>query len=288
VAVIKKPTATSAIQTYYIHADHLNTPRVIVNASNTVIWRWDNVHAFGANLPLEDPDGNGQLFEYNPRFPGQYFDKETNLHYNYFRYYEPETGRYISPDPIGLMGGVNVYGYASASPLMRFDQYGLLDITNPASWPLLPTSLVNFFEGYGSYYRDIGKIATHFYRRSGIAGICLEQQAIRNETALALALYALSDSTVARQAALNTQDWANNNKSYLRGRLTAGGITNALAGIGPYGGLSLAMLVGMGNALDNINRAGGTLSSEQALRSILGDQMSNLSNLHQTGCGCSK
>ncbi|MBK6957191.1 MAG: RHS repeat-associated core domain-containing protein [Nitrosomonas sp.] len=42
--------------------------------------------------------------------PGQYFDKETNLHYNHFRYYEPETGRYISPDPIGLAGGVNVWG----------------------------------------------------------------------------------------------------------------------------------------------------------------------------------
>jgi len=124
VAVIKKPTATSAIQTYYIHADHLNTPRVIVNTSNTVLWRWDNVHAFGANIPLEDPDGNGQLFEYNPRFPGQYFDKETNLHYNYFRYYEPETGRYISPDPIGLAGGINIYGYAKQNPLSFVDPQG--------------------------------------------------------------------------------------------------------------------------------------------------------------------
>lgn len=126
VVLIKKPTATSAIQTYYIHADHLNTPRVIVNTSNTVLWRWDNVHAFGANLPLEDPDNNGQTFEYNPRFPGQYFDKETNLHYNYFRYYEPETGRYISPDPIGLAGGINIYGYAKQNPLSLIDSDGLL------------------------------------------------------------------------------------------------------------------------------------------------------------------
>ncbi len=84
VAVIRKATATSPILTYFIHADHLNTPRVIVNQSNTPVWRWDNTHAFGANLPNEDPDGNGQLFEYHPRFPGQYFDKETGLHYNYF------------------------------------------------------------------------------------------------------------------------------------------------------------------------------------------------------------
>jgi len=126
VAVIKKPTATSPIQIHYVHADHLNTPRVIVNASNTTVWRWDNVHAFGANLPFEDPDNNGQTFEYNPRFPGQYFDRETNLHYNYFRYYEPETGRYISPDPIGLAGGMSVYGYVEQNPLSFVDSDGLL------------------------------------------------------------------------------------------------------------------------------------------------------------------
>ena len=127
VAVIKKTTATSAIQIHYVHADHLNTPRVIVNSSNTTIWRWDNVHAFGANLPFEDPDNNGQTFEYNSRFPGQYFDKETNLHYNYFRYYEPETGRYISPDPIGLAGGMNVYGYVAGNPISFIDPLGLAE-----------------------------------------------------------------------------------------------------------------------------------------------------------------
>jgi len=144
IAVIKKPTATSAIQTYYIHADHLNTPRVIVNTSNTIIWRWDNVHAFGANLPLEDPDNNGQTFEYNPRFPGQYFDKETNLHYNYFRYYEPETGRYISPDPIGLAGGLNVWGYAEQNPLGFVDHNGLWAIGDP-----LPQGIVDAAAGFG-------------------------------------------------------------------------------------------------------------------------------------------
>ncbi len=127
VAVIRKPTATSPIQVYYIHADHLNTPRVIVNTANIIVWRWENTHPFGANLPDEDPDGNAQLFEYHPRFPGQYFDRETNLHYNYFRYYEPETGRYISPDPIGLAGGLNIYGYASGNSLSQIDPLGLAE-----------------------------------------------------------------------------------------------------------------------------------------------------------------
>ena len=125
VGVIKKPTATGPIQVHYIHTDHLNTARVIVDQSNTIVWRWDNSHAFGANLPDESPTDATQVFEYNLRFPGQYFDKETNLHYNYFRYYEPETGRYISPDPIGLMGGVNVWGYVGQNPLGFVDYSGL-------------------------------------------------------------------------------------------------------------------------------------------------------------------
>ena len=124
IAVLKKPVATEPVQINYIHTDHLNTPRLIADQSNIPIWRWDNVHAFGANLPDEDPDGDGQLFEYNPRFPGQYFDKEAGLHYNYFRYYEPETGRYISPDPIGLTGGLNTYGYAAQNPLSFVDPTG--------------------------------------------------------------------------------------------------------------------------------------------------------------------
>ena len=143
VAVIRKSTATGPIQVYYVHTDHLNTPRVIVNTANTIVWRWENTHAFGANLPDEDPDGNAQLFEYNPRFPGQYFDKETNLHYNYFRYYEPETGRYVSPDPIGLAGGLNIFSYASADPLSYSDPYGLFEL------PVLSQSFVDTTAGFG-------------------------------------------------------------------------------------------------------------------------------------------
>ena len=96
-----------------------------MDQTNTIVWRWDNTHAFGANLPNEGPDSNGQLFEYHPRFPGQYFDKETGLHYNYFRYYEPETGRYISPDPIGLAGGINVFEYANSNSTVFVDPDGL-------------------------------------------------------------------------------------------------------------------------------------------------------------------
>jgi RHS repeat-associated protein len=88
---------------YYVHTDQLGTPRVITNG-DTVIWRWQS-DPFGSTVAREDPDGDSVLFTYNLRFPGQYYDDETGLHYNYFRTYDPSTGRYLESDPIGLGGG---------------------------------------------------------------------------------------------------------------------------------------------------------------------------------------
>ncbi|MEY1391250.1 RHS repeat-associated core domain-containing protein, partial [Providencia stuartii] len=62
----------------------------------------------------------------NLRFQGQYFDKETGLHYNTFRYYAPDLGRFTQQDPIGLAGGLNLYQYAP-NPLTWIDPLGLTD-----------------------------------------------------------------------------------------------------------------------------------------------------------------
>nr|WP_305800426.1 RHS repeat-associated core domain-containing protein [Thiolapillus sp.] len=91
---------------YNLHPDHLGSPRAASDESGQVIWRW-NSEPFGGTLPEEDPDGDGQPFILNLRFPGQYFDVESGLYYNYFRYYDPKIGRYITADPIGLNGGIN-------------------------------------------------------------------------------------------------------------------------------------------------------------------------------------
>jgi RHS repeat-associated protein len=109
---------------YFVHADHLDTPRVVTNQSNTIIWRWDS-DPFGVTAAQEDPDGNGQVFVQNLRFPGQYFDKETNLHYNYHRDYDPQIGRYVQSDPIGLKGGINTYAYVRSSSIRYVDSLGL-------------------------------------------------------------------------------------------------------------------------------------------------------------------
>jgi RHS repeat-associated protein len=66
-----------------------------------------------------------QTLTFNLRFPGQYYDSETGLNYNYFRDYEPGTGRYVESDPIGLKGGVSTYSYALSEPLIYIDMKGL-------------------------------------------------------------------------------------------------------------------------------------------------------------------
>ena len=113
----------------------MNTPRLIANQSQQPVWRWDNTDPFGGNPPDENPSGLGN-FTCNLRLPGQYFDKETNTHYNYFRDYWPDGGRYIQSDPIGLKGGLNTYAYVGGNPVKFTDPKGLdtYICTRPLRW----------------------------------------------------------------------------------------------------------------------------------------------------------
>ena len=117
-------TVNAVAQMFFIHPDHLNTPRLITNQAAQVVWRWDQTDPFGGNPPDENPSGVG-VFSFNLRFPGQYHDRETNLVYNYFRDYDPAIGRYIQSDPIGLDGGLNTYAYVLGNPLSFSDVNGL-------------------------------------------------------------------------------------------------------------------------------------------------------------------
>lgn len=121
------------VSLFYIHTDHLNTPRRISRPSdNVVVWRWDS-DPFGATSANEDPDGDSSSFAYGLRFPGQYFDAETGQHYNYFRDYDPTTGRYPQSDPIGLDGGINTYAYVAANPIGLTDPTGESPLAIPAA-----------------------------------------------------------------------------------------------------------------------------------------------------------
>jgi len=102
----------------YLHPDHLGTPKFGTNAGGTQVWAWAP-DAFGNG----SPSGAATV---NLRMPGQFYDAESSLFYNWNRYYNPATGRYISSDPIGLEGGINTFLYAAASPVMYIDPIGLV------------------------------------------------------------------------------------------------------------------------------------------------------------------
>ena len=123
---------TALVTVYYVHTDHLGTPVAMSDEGSNVVWR-TSYAPFGK--VTVDP---ASTVEMNVRFPGQYYDSETVLHYNYYRYYDPATGRYITADPIGLQGGVNTYGYVGANALIYADPYGLFQRPAPGTQIMSP------------------------------------------------------------------------------------------------------------------------------------------------------
>jgi len=146
----------------YVEPDHLGTPRAAFDAtSNSSVWNLSLVNdAFGESAPT------GSL-ALNMRFPGQTFDAESGLNFNYFRDYDSATGRYLQSDPIGLLGGITTYGYVGGNPLSFSDPFGLAYydktwgvedyIFGPTYWmrqkmgldPELPQGAVDFAAGTG-------------------------------------------------------------------------------------------------------------------------------------------
>jgi len=102
----------------YYHNDHLGTPQKMTDASGAAVWAADY-------LPFGRADVTIGTVENHLRFAGQYFDQETGFHYNFHRYYDPRTGRYLTPDPIGLKGGINLFVYVENNPIMNTDPLGL-------------------------------------------------------------------------------------------------------------------------------------------------------------------
>jgi RHS repeat-associated protein len=139
--------AASAARFVYLHTDHLNTPRLATDDTQTVLWRWEG-EAFGATAPNEDPDGDHLRIILNLRFPGQYADTESGLYYNWMRYYDPKPARYTRPDsesvsqhvlgrlidmpsPSRFVLQLNPLSYAVNNPLRWTDPRGLDILCGP-------------------------------------------------------------------------------------------------------------------------------------------------------------
>jgi RHS repeat-associated protein len=101
----------------YVHADHLGRPIRMTSPTKTTVWQatWK---PWGEVQTLSGTNSN------NLRYPGQYFQIETGLHYNHHRMYDPVTGRYTQADPLRFVDGPSVYAYAKNSPYMYTDREG--------------------------------------------------------------------------------------------------------------------------------------------------------------------
>ncbi|MFO0992438.1 MAG: RHS repeat-associated core domain-containing protein [Hyphomicrobiales bacterium] len=118
IAIVDNVSTTPVL--YFVHADHLARPVLVTDATKAPVWSavWK---PFGEAQSITGP------LSLDARFPGQWFQIETGLAYNWHRHYDAATGRYIQPDPLGLIDGPSVYAYAANSPLTRIDPRGLMN-----------------------------------------------------------------------------------------------------------------------------------------------------------------
>lgn len=162
-----RQTAQAKIaEVYYFHTDQVGLPEELSNSQGQLVWQatyktWGNTRAEEWKLvdldggrihPLDEGDQpENEARQQNLRFQGQYLDRDTGLHYNTFRYYDPDIGRFISPDPIGLEGGLNLGSY-SPNPISWIDPWGW--VGGGTYYKTRTTNVggeVNHIPAYGSY-----------------------------------------------------------------------------------------------------------------------------------------
>jgi RHS repeat-associated protein len=142
----------------WLHTNHLGATEAATDAKGKLVWQ-ARYAPFG-QATISSGSGSGQSFTLNLRLPGQYADAETGLFYNRQRYYDPERGQYLTPDPLGTPNGPNGYAYVRYNLLKYVDSEGLVlfafdgtENSNPVLKPGVDT-LSNVVEFQGRYLSD--------------------------------------------------------------------------------------------------------------------------------------
>lgn len=148
---------------YWIHTDHLGAPIAVTDKDQRVVWT-ARYKPFGEAIVEEDPDGDANRLSLNLRFPGQYADTESGTNYNTMRDYDPQSGRYMTSDPIGLNGGVNPFGYAGQNPVNAIDPLGLYLFAFDGTWINRSSGVLTNVELFRRYYDPTFTQANSFYR----------------------------------------------------------------------------------------------------------------------------
>ena len=128
VGLVVTDPVTTLSSVYYLHTDHLGAVVKATDSTQTLVWDAER-------KPFGERSVTTAQIEMPLGFLGQYFDEESGNYYNYFRDYDPSTGRYLQSDPIGLKGGLNTYSYVSNNPLIYIDYFGLYSYWGgPGQW----------------------------------------------------------------------------------------------------------------------------------------------------------
>ncbi len=139
-------------QIYFYHDDHLGSPKFMTDQTKNIVWA-SSFDPFGNIVSASGSVTN------NLRFPGQYYDQETGLSYNYNRYYDPKIGRYTQPDPVGLLGGMNRYGYVQNDPVNLVDPNGqFIQIIAGALGGGIAGGITGAIVGFASTYATSGSL----------------------------------------------------------------------------------------------------------------------------------
>ncbi|KAA0951251.1 type IV secretion protein Rhs, partial [Pseudomonas sp. ANT_H14] len=156
------------VKPFHYQLDHLGTPQELTNPDGEIVWS-AHYRAYGQIAKLDVNTVNNPL-----RFQGQYFDQESGLHYNRHRYYNPDNGRYLTPDPVKLAGGLNGYQYVP-NPTGWVDPLGLAcaptDCPQAAggTWKFNSDVDLDWRTVKGSSYQQMRKALDEAFHRTGIS-----------------------------------------------------------------------------------------------------------------------